>query len=147
MRLQGSRSRALPQRRYTSLHKSKSVVDFFENQNPFSVPEPWLHSAIPNMHHTNVLQYNTNSALISIDMLSSYMCTNSMQDFLPGTYSPYQTESITGLGSTKQDTTGIYCQMKMNTKQSQEVKAHCEQHFREHGILPGGIQQQFHHSQ
>jgi hypothetical protein len=82
-------------------------MDFFENQNQFTMPEPWLHSAIPNTHHTNVVQYDTDSALISIDTLSSYMCTNSMQDFLPGTYSPDRTKSITGLGGTKQDTTGI----------------------------------------
>jgi hypothetical protein len=93
--------------RYTSLHRSKSVMDFFENQSHFTVPEPWLHSAIPNMHHTNVVQYDTNSALIGINTLSSYTCTNSMQDFLPGTYSPDWTESITGLGGKKQDTTGI----------------------------------------
>jgi hypothetical protein len=93
--------------RYTSLHKSKSIVDFFENQNHFTVPKPWLHSAIPNTHHTNVVQYDTDSVLIGINTLSSYTCTNSMQDFLPGTYSLDQTESIMGLGSTKQDTTGI----------------------------------------
>jgi hypothetical protein len=64
--------------RYTSLHKSKSIVDFFENQNHFTVPEPWLHLAIPNMHHTNVVQYDINSVLIGINTLSSYTCTNSM---------------------------------------------------------------------
>jgi hypothetical protein len=82
-------------------------VDFFENQNHFTVPEPWLHSAIPNTHLTNIVQYDTDSALIGINTLSSYACTNSMQDFLPGTYSPDRTESIMGLGGTKQDTTGI----------------------------------------
>jgi hypothetical protein len=59
------------------------------------------------MHHTNVVQYDTNSVLIGIDMLSIYTCTKSMQDFMPGTYSPDRTKSITGLGGTKQDTTGI----------------------------------------
>jgi hypothetical protein len=94
--------------RYTSIHKSKSFVDFFKNQNNFTMPKPWLHSAIPNTHHTNIIvQYDTDSALIGIDRLSSYTCTNSMQDFLPGTYSPDRTKSITGLGGTKQDTTGI----------------------------------------
>jgi hypothetical protein len=85
--------------RYTSLHRSKLVLDFFENQSHVAVPKLWLHSAIPNTHHTNIVRYNTNSVLISIDMLSSYTCTNSMQDFLPGTYSPDQTKSITGLVS------------------------------------------------
>jgi hypothetical protein len=75
-------------------------MDFFGNQNHFTVPKPWLHLAIPNTHHTNVVQYDTDSALIGIDTLSSYTCTSSMQDFLPGTYSPDQTESITGLVST-----------------------------------------------
>jgi hypothetical protein len=28
----------------------------------------------------------------------------------------------------------VYCQMKMNTKQTLEAKAHCEQHFREHSV-------------
>jgi hypothetical protein len=93
--------------RYTSLHRSKSVVDFFENQSHFTVPKPWLHSAILNTHHTNVVQYDTGSVLIGINKLSSYMCTNSMQDFLPGTYSPDRTKSITGLGGPNQDTTGI----------------------------------------
>jgi hypothetical protein len=82
-------------------------MDFFENQNHFTVPEPWLHSAIPNTHHTNVVQYNTDSVLIGINTLSSYTCTNSMQDFLPRRYSPDQTESITGLGGMTQDMTGI----------------------------------------
>jgi hypothetical protein len=82
-------------------------MDFLKNQNHFSVPEPWLHSAILNMHHTNIVQYDTNSALISINTLSSYMCTNSMQDFMSGTYSPEWTESITGLSGMKQETTGI----------------------------------------
>jgi hypothetical protein len=82
-------------------------MDFFKNQNQFSVPEPWLHLAIPNTHRTNIVQYDTGSALIGIDMLSSYTCTNSMQDFMSRTYSPEWTESITGLGGTKQETTGI----------------------------------------
>jgi hypothetical protein len=43
--------------RYSNLHNSKSVVDFFKNQNHFSVPEPWLHLAILNTPHTNVVQY------------------------------------------------------------------------------------------
>jgi hypothetical protein len=28
----------------------------------------------------------------------------------------------------------VYCQTKMNTKQTLEAKVHCKQHFREHGI-------------
>jgi hypothetical protein len=28
----------------------------------------------------------------------------------------------------------VYCQTKMDTKQTLEAKAHCEQHFHEHGI-------------
>jgi hypothetical protein len=58
--------------RYSNLHNSKLVVDFFENQSHFIVPEPWLQSAIPNTHHTNIVQYDTDSVLIGIDMLSSY---------------------------------------------------------------------------
>jgi hypothetical protein len=46
---------------YTSLDRSNSVMDFFKNQNHLTVPKPWLHSAIPNMHHTNIVQYNTDS--------------------------------------------------------------------------------------
>jgi hypothetical protein len=115
MHLQGSRSRALPrcirQAARFRIHKlTQEQVDhgLLQKSGPLHHAQTLValgHSELASHQPTSSVRHQLSTH--RHQYVVQYTCTNSMQDFLPGTYSPDWTESSTGLGGTKQDTTSI----------------------------------------